>query len=54
VKSDRVRPSRWSRVEGTDKRRRVPVSTFRVSQDLETRVESFDSQTREWRVVTSA
>jgi hypothetical protein len=54
AKSARVRPSRWSRAEGTDKRRSMPVSTFRVSRDLEARVGSFDSRTREWRVVTSA
>jgi hypothetical protein len=48
VKSARVRPSQWSRAEGTDKRRNVPVSTFRVSRDLETRVESFDSRICEW------
>jgi hypothetical protein len=41
-------------VEGTDKRRSVPVSTFRVSQDLEARDGSFNSRTCEWRVVTSA
>jgi hypothetical protein len=31
AKSARVRPSRWSRAEGVDKRRSVPVSSFRVS-----------------------
>jgi hypothetical protein len=43
AKSARVRPSRWSRMEGIDKRRSVPVSTFWVSRDLEARVGSFDS-----------
>jgi hypothetical protein len=47
-KSARVRPSWWSCTEGTDKRRSMPVSTFWVSRDLEARVGSFNSQTREW------
>jgi hypothetical protein len=54
AKSARVRPSWWSRVEGADKRRSMPVSAFRVSQYLEARVGSFNSRTHEWRVVTSA
>jgi hypothetical protein len=32
----------------------IPVLAFRVSRYWEGRVGNFDSQTREWRVVTSA
>jgi hypothetical protein len=47
AKSVGDKPSRWSCVEGTDKRRSVLVSAFRISQDLEERVGSFNSRNRE-------
>jgi hypothetical protein len=42
-----VKLSRWSRVEGADERRAIPISRSRVSRDWRGRVGSHDSRTRE-------